>query len=109
MGNIPVAPTLTSQVRDLVYLQGLQSGPVATSKVTVSRNAPTRAEGTIYHNGGSSAMYVSIDASATAQLVIGTSTAAQGLRLAGIVNPGELYYLTSVGAVTVVNWVEYVF
>lgn len=108
MANILVAPTLTSQVRDLVYLQGLQTSEETTAKVTVSRTTPIRAVGTTYNNGGSSAMFVSIDASASGLLIIGNTTAGQGTRLAGIVNPGELYYVTTAAA-SIINWVEYAF
>jgi hypothetical protein len=116
-----VAPTLTSQVRDLVYNLGLQTQAAAAPAYRVVRQVPSRAIGTIYTNTGSQVAFVYASlvtgtAPTTSYLYIGGATVAQGKHatvgqsvfMAGAVNPGELYYASSTASnVTVLSWAEY--
>ena len=58
MQTILVAPTLTAQVRDLIYTVGLQTQPMTSTPTTVNRQSPGRAIGTLYTNTGKQAMFV---------------------------------------------------
>ncbi len=120
--SLPVAPTLTSQVRDLVYQQGLLTTEPATAKVTVTAALPLRNVGASYVNGSAAAfVFISVTAAtavSTSYLYVGTSplceakhaTVGQAVSLAAIVNPSEIYYLSSTASsVTVLSWAEFTF
>lgn len=122
MGNILVSPTLTSQVRDLVYQQGLATSEAATAKVTVTAARPARAAGVSYVNGSAAAfIFISFSAATavtTSYLYVGTSAMAEvkhaavgaTVSLAAIINPNEIYYLSSTASsVSVLSWSEYTF
>ena len=116
-----VAPTLTSQVRDLVYNLGLQSQAAVPVSFRVTKHVPSRGMGIIYTNTGSQAAFVQASvvtgtAPTTSYLYIGGVMVVQGkhavvgqsVALAGLVNPGELYYASSTASsVTVLSWTEY--
>lgn len=120
--SLPVAPTLTSQVRDLVYLQGLATSEETSSKITVIAATPVRSAAVSYVNGSAAAfVFISLSAATantTSYLYVGTSamaearhvTVGQSVSLAAIINPSEIYYLSSTASsVTVNSWSEYGF
>lgn len=119
--TILVAPTLTAQVRDIVYTLGQQQQAALAAATTVTRHAPIRGIGVKYTNTGAQAMFVYVSLSTgtaptTSYLYIGGATVAEGQHvtvgqsamLAGVVNPKELYFASSTASsVTVLNWTEY--
>ena len=121
MPTLLVAPTLTSQVRDLVYTLGQQATAAATLARSVSRTKPSRTIGTTYVNSDASVRYIFVSlvtatSPSTSYLFIGNVEVAQGQHvttgqaqmLAGIVNPNELYYVTTTASgATALDWIEY--
>lgn len=102
-----ISPTLTSQVRDIVYTLG-QQAQATSSAAGVTRYNQPRILGQLYTNTAKSAVLVSISLSATGTLYIGGLLAGVGPSLVGIVNPGELYYVGT-ATTTAVGWVEYAY